>query len=55
MTRHPRMGAASLPEVDVRRLLENKADRGKILAKTLGKRAGQVYLCKPIDSFGGLR
>jgi len=30
MTRHPRMGAAGLPEVDLRRLVENKAGRGKI-------------------------
>lgn len=55
MTRHPRMGAAGLPEVDLRRLVENKATREKILAQGLSSSARQVYLRKPVDSFGSLR
>jgi hypothetical protein len=35
MTRHPGTGAAGLPDVGVRRLVENKADRGIIRAKAL--------------------
>jgi hypothetical protein len=51
MTRDPRRGAAEKPEVDLRRLVENKAGRGKSLANVVP----QVYAGKPVDSFGSSR
>ncbi len=48
VTRQPRMGAAQLPEVAVRRLVESKAVREKSLCDCRLK----VYERQFVDSFG---